>query len=238
MSTMEDTKEIEAWDAYRHRGGMLLDVHEIRSHRVPRVPRAFPIRRLLMVLTIVTVAATFINTGTVTHRPDRSRALAAPVAIVQPQVIPVVPETTPRIDTGSEVDTDPRSTSRAGRDTAKRIPSPVVVSRVETAIAYALAQQGKRYSWGAAGPNAFDCSGLVLMAFKQIGISLPHYTGTMIGHGQKISRGELKRGDIIFPTSGHVAIYLGNNMQVAASSGKGRVVVQPVYGFYAARRLA
>jgi cell wall-associated NlpC family hydrolase len=45
------------------------------------------------------------------------------------------------------------------------------------------------------------------------------------------------RGDIIFPTSGHVAIYLGNGMMVAASSGAGKVRVQKVYSFYAARRL-
>jgi cell wall-associated NlpC family hydrolase len=76
-----------------------------------------------------------------------------------------------------------------------------------------------------------------MQAFAKIGIKLPHYTGTMMKYGKKVSRGELKRGDILFPTSGHVVIYLGNGMQVAASSGKGRVVTQKVTGFYTARRL-
>jgi cell wall-associated NlpC family hydrolase len=100
-----------------------------------------------------------------------------------------------------------------------------------------MAQQGKKYVWGAAGPRAFDCSGLVMQAFAQVGIKLPHYTGTMIKYGTKVARKDLKRGDILFPTSGHVVIYLGNGMQLAASSGKGMVTIQKIYGFYAARRL-
>lgn len=233
MSTMDDHREIEAFDDYTSKMGVGVS-HKIRSHRAYRVPSAFPIRRILMGLTLLTMAAALMNSSTATHRPARTEAATAPIAIVEPQVIPPVASTTPRIDTGSEVDTEPRTDSRAGRsaDVRKELPP-----TVEKAIAYALAQVGDRYKWGAAGPNAFDCSGLVLMAFKQIGISLPHYTGTMIGHGKKISRNQMQRGDIIFPTSGHVAIYLGNGQQIAASSGKGRIVVQPVYGFYAARRL-
>lgn len=111
------------------------------------------------------------------------------------------------------------------------------IQQLETVINFALAQQGKRYVFGSAGPSTYDCSGLVLAAFHQIGIDLYHYTGVMLTKGKPVSQSELQRGDIIFPSYSHVAIYLGNGMQVAASSGKGRVVVQPVYGFYAARRL-
>lgn len=108
---------------------------------------------------------------------------------------------------------------------------------IETVIGYALAQQGDRYVFGTAGPNTFDCSGLVLAAFHQVGIELYHYTGVMLTKGTPVSRDEMQRGDIVFPSSGHVAIYLGNGMMIAASSGQGKVVVQKVYAFYAARRL-
>jgi len=96
---------------------------------------------------------------------------------------------------------------------------------------------GSPYHYAGTGPDSFDCSGLVMQAFAQVGIKLPHYTGTMIKFGKKVSRSELQRGDILFPSSGHVVIYLGNGKQVAASSGKGKVVIQNVSSFYAARRL-
>jgi cell wall-associated NlpC family hydrolase len=115
--------------------------------------------------------------------------------------------------------------------------APAVISKVEVIIQFALAQQGDPYVWAKAGPNAYDCSGLVLRAYSQVGINLPHYTGTMINKGSKVSRANLQRGDIIFPTSGHVGIYLGNGQMIHASSGKGKVVVAPMYSFYAARRL-
>ena len=110
-------------------------------------------------------------------------------------------------------------------------------TRINKAINYALAQRGDRYRWGATGPSRWDCSGLVMKSFSKIGIKLPHYTGGMLKKGKKVTKKNLKRGDIIFPQRGHVAIYLGNGKMVAASSGKGKVVVQKVYGFYAARRL-
>lgn len=115
------------------------------------------------------------------------------------------------------------------------VPQAPVTNKVEKVISYAMAQLGKRYVWAAAGPNAFDCSGLVLMAFKQVGIALPHYTGTMINKGKAVSRSNMVRGDIIFPERGHVGIYLGNGKYIAAESNG--VVTAKVTVFYAARRL-
>ncbi len=205
------------------------DNHVIRSHRAPR---AFPTHRLLLAFMVVALSAGFINTASIPKK-----ASAEPLGVPQSlQWVPPVPSTTPAFDTGSEVDTVRAvPMEKSSRMAAVRKPPPL--PPVEKAIAYALAQQGKPYRWAQAGPSGFDCSGLVLAAFKQIGISLPHYTGTMIGYGKKIPRSAMQRGDIVFPTSGHVAIYLGNNMMVAASSGQGKIVVQKVYSFYAARRL-
>lgn len=122
---------------------------------------------------------------------------------------------------------------RVSRGQPRQAPKP---EPVEIVVSYALAQLGDRYRWASAGPNSFDCSGLALAAYEQIGIHLPHYTGWMLGKGSKVSRAELKRGDLVFPSYGHVGIYLGDNQMVAASSSKGRVIIQQVYAFYAARR--
>lgn len=110
-------------------------------------------------------------------------------------------------------------------------------SKAEVALRFALSQVGKPYVWAADGPGSYDCSGLVMTAYAKVGIKLPHFTGTMIRFGKRVSRSQLQRGDIVFPTSGHVGIYLGNNTFVHASSSRGRVSVTKLYSFYAGRRI-
>ena len=90
------------------------------------------------------------------------------------------------------------------------------------AVAYAKAQVGKAYVYGAAGPDSFDCSGLTMMAWKQAGVSLPHNSGAQYAAGQKISKSELKPGDLVFYYSpiSHVGIYIGNG-QVANALNPG-----------------
>lgn len=65
-------------------------------------------------------------------------------------------------------------------------PGPVVNTNIAPVINYALAQLGKPYVFGAAGPNSFDCSGLTMMAYQQIGIALPHYAATQAQYGTPI----------------------------------------------------
>lgn len=201
--------------------------HEITTHRRKRDRN--PIHRALGLLTILFALGTLMNAaGTTTHREPPRSAPQSPLSVAQPQG---VPEPASATET-----TDDRAQDRSSRTSARKVPPPEP-NKIEQVIAWALAQQGKPYRWGADGPRAFDCSGLVMQAFAQVGIKLPHYTGTMIKFGKKVSRSELQRGDILFPSSGHVVIYLGNGKQVAASSGKGKVVIQNVSSFYAARRL-
>jgi cell wall-associated NlpC family hydrolase len=104
-------------------------------------------------------------------------------------------------------------------------------------IAFAKKQQGKRYRYGGTGPKYYDCSGLVVRAFKTIGIKLPHYTGSLLKRGKAVSKKNLRRGDLIFPSRHHVGIYIGNGKMIVASSGAGKVKIQKVYAFYAARRI-
>jgi hypothetical protein len=108
---------------------------------------------------------------------------------------------------------------------------------VEPAVQFALAQQGKPYVFGAAGPNSYDCSGLTMRAFQKVGINMPHSTFEQIRFGTAVSRVNLQRGDLVFPDPGHVQIYLGNDMVVEAPHTGANVRVVKVWGFYAARRL-
>ncbi|MFD0804705.1 NlpC/P60 family protein [Nocardioides caeni] len=96
--------------------------------------------------------------------------------------------------------------------------------RAKAAIAYALAQVGDAYVFGAAGPNAFDCSGLTMMAYAQAGVSLPHSSRAQAGSGTPVAKSQLQPGDLVFYYSpiSHVGIYLGNGMIVhAANPGAG-----------------
>jgi peptidoglycan DL-endopeptidase CwlO len=100
-----------------------------------------------------------------------------------------------------------------------------------TALRYALSRRGDWYVWGAAGPTTFDCSGLVVWAFAQEGITLPHYTGDLWNSGMHVSRDDLQPGDLVFffADISHVGIYIGNGLMVDAPSTGQVVQVQPVF---------
>jgi len=112
----------------------------------------------------------------------------------------------------------------------------------QTALSIAMAQRGKPYVWGAAGPNAFDCSGLTEYAFARAGISLPHSSRMQSRIGQPVSRAHLRPGDLVFFYSpvGHVGIYLGHGKMLHAPT-TGQVVkitnMAFMHGFHNARRL-
>jgi peptidoglycan DL-endopeptidase CwlO len=99
------------------------------------------------------------------------------------------------------------------------------------ALRYALTRQGDPYVWAAAGPDEFDCSGLVVWAYAQEGISLPHYTGSLWDEGVHVSRADLQPGDLVFffADISHVGIYIGNGLMVDAPSTGQVVQVQPVF---------
>ena len=102
------------------------------------------------------------------------------------------------------------------------------------ALAAALSRRGDPYVWGAAGPGAFDCSGLVVWAFAQEGIALPHYTGDLWNSGVHIPRADLEPGDLVFffPDISHVGIYLGDGLMIDAPDFGETVRVEPVYWAY------
>jgi peptidoglycan DL-endopeptidase CwlO len=99
------------------------------------------------------------------------------------------------------------------------------------ALQYALSRQGDPYVWGAVGPNEFDCSGLVMWAYAQVGISLPHYTGDQYNSGEHISQDQLQPGDLVFFYSdiSHVGMYVGNGMMLDAPDFGETVRVEPIW---------
>jgi cell wall-associated NlpC family hydrolase len=88
------------------------------------------------------------------------------------------------------------------------------------AVQYALAQVGDAYVYGAAGPDAFDCSGLTMMAWAQAGVALPHSSSAQMSSGTPVSLSALQPGDLVFyysPVS-HVGIYIGNGQIAHAAN--------------------
>jgi peptidoglycan DL-endopeptidase CwlO len=98
------------------------------------------------------------------------------------------------------------------------------------AVQYAVAQVGDAYVYGAAGPDAFDCSGLTMMAWAQAGVALPHSSGAQMGSGTPVSISSLQPGDLVFyysPVS-HVGIYIGNGQLAHAANPSTGVQIVPV----------
>jgi cell wall-associated NlpC family hydrolase len=98
------------------------------------------------------------------------------------------------------------------------------------AVQAALTRIGSPYVWGGSGPNQFDCSGLVMWAFQQAGISLPHSSQALAHGGQPVSMDEMQPGDLVtyYSDASHVGIYIGDGMMVHASTYGTPVRVAPV----------
>ncbi|WP_329220327.1 NlpC/P60 family protein [Streptomyces sp. NBC_01485] len=126
--------------------------------------------------------------------------------------------------------------SRASTDGRAGLPAPGSAtadapnSRAAAAVSYAYTKLGSPYVWGATGPNAFDCSGLVLASYRSAGVSLPRTTYAQIGAGQRVSRSELLPGDLVFFYSGitHVGLYIGNGQMIHAPNPSAPVRVAPI----------
>jgi cell wall-associated NlpC family hydrolase len=98
----------------------------------------------------------------------------------------------------------------------------------------ALQYLGVPYVWGGASPSGFDCSGLVMYVYAQLGISLPHYTVAQWSATLPISTSEMQPGDLVFFDGlGHVGIYIGNNEFVHAPHTGTVVQISSLSGYYA-----
>jgi len=104
-------------------------------------------------------------------------------------------------------------------------------------LAYAEAQIGKPYQWGATGPAAFDCSGLVMMAYRAAGIDIPRTSQAQWAYGRQIPASQLRPGDLVFfagadgtiTAPGHVGIVLRLGIMIDAPTTGQDIQIQP-YG--------
>ena len=109
---------------------------------------------------------------------------------------------------------------------------PAPAAGAQGAIDFARAQLGEPYRWGAAGPDAWDCSGLTMGAWRAGGRALPHYSVAQYEQSTPVSAGDLRAGDLVFWGSSndsssiyHVALYIGGG-QIIHAPRTGRPVVQ------------
>jgi cell wall-associated NlpC family hydrolase len=122
------------------------------------------------------------------------------------------------------------TTAVAGKALAAPRNLPLPPGAAGKAIAVALAQVGDPYESGAAGPDAFDCSGLTMFAYAAAGIVLPHSSRSQSTMGTQVARAELQPGDLVFfysPIS-HVGLYIGDGMMVHARTFGSPVAVTSV----------
>jgi cell wall-associated NlpC family hydrolase len=105
------------------------------------------------------------------------------------------------------------------------------------AVAWAKAQLGKDYQWGADGPSTYDCSGLTLQAWARAGVSLPHSSTMQYQVTEHVDLGSLRPGDLLFyatdtsdpGTIHHVAIYAGGGQMVEAPYTGAQVRISSIY---------
>jgi cell wall-associated NlpC family hydrolase len=109
-----------------------------------------------------------------------------------------------------------RSTGEPIRSTP--VLSAAEVARASRVVTLALAQVGAPYRWGGADPRGFDCSGLVMYVYGQVGVALPHGAVKQYRLGTPVSRKDLAPGDIVFfDRLNHSGVYIGDGRFVHAS---------------------
>jgi peptidoglycan DL-endopeptidase CwlO len=90
-------------------------------------------------------------------------------------------------------------------------------SQAQKAVAFAYAQLGKPYVWGATGPGSYDCSGLMMAAWAAAGVTIPRDTYSQVAGLPAVSLSALRPGDLVFfDGDGHVAMYVGGGMIIDA----------------------
>lgn len=107
---------------------------------------------------------------------------------------------------------------------------PTGTSYTLAAVQAALTRIGDPYVWGATGPDSFDCSGLMVWAYQQVGKTLPRSSQAQLAGGTAVDRSQLQPGDLIiyYPDASHVGMYVGNGYVIHASTFGVPVKVVPV----------
>jgi len=101
-------------------------------------------------------------------------------------------------------------------------------------VGIAMRYLGVPYVWGGSSPRGFDCSGLVVYVFAQIGVSLPHSSYALLGMGTAVSYDQLQPGDLVFfAGASHMGIYIGGGQFIHAPHTGDVVKISSMSGWYA-----
>jgi peptidoglycan DL-endopeptidase CwlO len=166
---------------------------------------------------------------------DAVRAVAA---------IPPAPVAVPVVKVKSRPAVKSAKPAKAGVKSVKQQTvevAPVAVpesGRAAAVVSFVKSIVGRPYIYGAAGPSGYDCSGVIVAAYRRLGISLPHKASAFYGVGRAVPRSQLQPGDILIMSGGrHAGIYIGGGKMIHAPKPGRRVEIAPIWSFSAARRL-
>ncbi|MER6846238.1 NlpC/P60 family protein [Streptomyces flaveolus] len=133
--------------------------------------------------------------------------------------------------TGSSGSAGTSGSASDGTGSGSSAPDPSYGTKAGKALAFARAQIGKPYVWGATGPGSYDCSGLTQAAWKAAGVTLPRTTYDQVEAGTTVSVSQAQPGDLVFfyDDISHVGIYIGNGMMIHAPKPGAYVREESVY---------
>jgi cell wall-associated NlpC family hydrolase len=116
--------------------------------------------------------------------------------------------------------------------------NPSAAGRAKAAVAFALAQLGEPYVYGGAGPNSWDCSGLMMKAWAAAGVTIPRVVGPQMSAGKRIPLSQVQPGDLVaYGDMSHIGMVLGNGKVVHAPRPGKSVEITSMSGFSVAARV-
>ncbi|HVU76649.1 MAG TPA: NlpC/P60 family protein [Gaiellaceae bacterium] len=183
----------------------------------------------------------------------KAEAAAKAAAAEKETAVKSAPTTTVAPTTTAPADPPPAGTTTAPTTTTPPPPTTTTAAPPPPAAptsgghpqaaSIAMHYLGIKYKWGGASPSTgFDCSGLVMYVFAQLGVSLPHYAAAQFGMGQPVPKADLQPGDLVFFDGlAHVGIYIGGGMMIHAPQTGDVVKIEPIAdfgsGYVGARRI-
>ncbi|MFD4408923.1 NlpC/P60 family protein [Streptomyces sp. NPDC058476] len=125
----------------------------------------------------------------------------------------------------------PGTTTGSSGSTGSTATDSSYATKAAKALAFARAQVGKPYVWGATGPDSYDCSGFTQAAWKAAGVTLPRVTYDQVNAGTTVSLADAQPGDLVFfyDDVSHVGLYIGNGMMIHAPKPGAYVREESIY---------
>lgn len=186
-------------------------------------------------------AATAATTTTTTAKPaEQTASTTRKTTAAEEEPSPAETKATTAQTQATTQQTTKATTKETTKATEAPAPAPVPSgdsNKINTVLAYAKSNVGGSYVWGGASFKACDCSGLVMLSFAQVGISLPHYAASQAEYGTTVSYNNIQPGDVVFfggtnySSIYHVGIYIGDGLMVHAQNSATGIVISNLANF-------